>query len=75
MTDAIDRLKSDPPPMLVPCCTTCRHFKRREYRSDCDAVGGQYATIAYRYDCKGVLWEPVPPPVPLLVRIKRWLVG
>ena len=77
MSDIVDKLKSPPPPMMVPGCTTCRHLGHRPY-SDylyCDALGGLYADRAYENRCKGNLWEPHPPPVPVLVRFKRWLIG
>lgn len=82
--DIIDQLKQPPPPMMVPGCTTCRHLYKQtgmeKYTShwSCSAVGGDYATTAYKYQCKGAMWEPHPPPppfVPVLVRLKRWLVG
>jgi len=47
-------------------CTTCRHkiptpglSGRAEYWK-CGAVGGEYASTAFRA-CKGSLWESKPP--------------
>ena len=81
MTDAIDKLKQPPPPMMVPGCSTCRHLQRDgslsrdAYWWRCGVVGGHYTRDIYHTRCKGDLWEPKPPPVPVLVRFKRWLVG
>jgi hypothetical protein len=44
--------------------------------SKCRAIPGEYARDARRKECDhGRLWEPMPPPVPVLVRFKRWLIG
>lgn len=59
-------------------CGTCRFFKRRHYGPSfdgCEAVG-TYAEFARRIECiDGKLWEPIPIKPPLLVRLKRWLIG
>jgi hypothetical protein len=61
-------------------CNTCRH-RPRIFASlaICKATGG-YVDFERAYDQKacgpsGRLWEPMPPPVPVLTRFKRWLIG
>lgn len=76
MSDALDKLKSPPPPMMVPGCSTCRHRRGRDvcfWR--CGAIGGHYTVHVYHTRCNGDMWEPLPPPVPALIRLKRWLIG
>lgn len=75
MSDAIDKLKSPPPAMMVPGCTTCRHSRMMHSTLYCFAIGGVFASQAYELRCKGNMWEPPPPAIPALVRFKRWLVG
>jgi hypothetical protein len=69
------------PTKPVRACTTCRHRQaHREYAyyDKCTAVGN-FTNRARDEECNhGILWEPMLPPppfVPVLVRLKRWLIG
>jgi hypothetical protein len=78
MNSIIDKLKSGEPPLAVPSCASCRHLTDTYGSAGywrCGALGGIYADWAYHRSCKGAHWEPRPPPVPILVRFKRWLIG
>lgn len=62
----------------VRACSTCRHFRPDHdivRWSDCLATS-KYADVAREEEClNGALWEPIPEPVPVLIRFKRWLIG
>lgn len=49
-------------------------FYEDPYIWKCGALAGHYTSSAWRH-CRGDRWEPNPPPVPILVRFKRWLIG
>ncbi len=79
MNDIIDKLKSPPPPVMVPGCSTCRHLWGKHIVTPgylrCLAFGGNDAREVYIKLCNGDRWEPKPSPVPVFTRLKRWLVG
>lgn len=58
-------------------CGTCRFYK---YDRDipslsfCKAVS-TYACNAYTHQCHGDYWQAIPPPVPVITKFKRWLIG
>jgi hypothetical protein len=73
---------------VVRACHTCRHERREgDERDDerwCDASGKELEDTRGDDDLCGPdlsWWEPkpqqpmTPPHVPLLARLKRWLVG
>jgi hypothetical protein len=80
MSEKVVRLVTqyEPPPKLVRACTTCRHRQKDSWSAafdKCMAVG-TYVSTAREGECDhGTMWEPIPPPVPLLERLHRWLVG
>lgn len=61
-------------------CATCRFFKKDgrglySTMNVCLAVS-RPAFIARQEECRsGRLWEAKPAFVPVLIRLKRWLVG
>jgi hypothetical protein len=62
----------------VRACMTCRYVKIERHGDQfnkCRAVSG-YADSARSGECNhGELWEAKPPVIPVVVRLKRWLVG
>ena len=76
MTDAIEELKALPP-LTQQVCGSCRYFRRSEAcygaMSHCEAMS-ILAAQAWPM-CKGRYWEPPVVYPPILVRLKRWLVG
>lgn len=81
MSGVIDKLKSGCQSPTVLGCDTCSHmipapgFRNRPEYWRCGAWGGLHTTVAYLRTCKGEQWELAPPPVPALLRLKRWLIG
>ncbi len=74
--DEITKLKNLPPLAQVGC-GTCRFYvpHRILTLAGCEATSS-YADGSWRNQCKGgQLWQPKPPPIPILIRFKRWLVG
>jgi hypothetical protein len=64
------------PTKPVRACMTCRY--RKAYFDStldkCLAVG-RFVDFARHGECNhGTMWEPIPPTVPLLERLHRWLV-
>jgi hypothetical protein len=78
MIDQVEKLKQLPP-LIQQVCGSCRYYRRyRGYKdsplwNECQAFS-ELAKFAWPR-CRGHYWEPIPPPVPVLVRFKRWLVG
>ena len=73
--DEIGKLKTLPPLQQVGC-GTCLFYREDPTFSKCAATGGNWADRAWEHQCKrGALWQPKPPPIPVLIRFKRWLVG
>ena len=59
-------------------CTTCRHRVGRDPKNwICQAGGGYYcSTERHGGKCAhGEMWELRPAKLPVLVVLKRWLVG
>ena len=60
-------------------CGTCKHVVRpQSILPDCSATGRHIMTERHGgHVCgpEGKLWEPVPHPIPILIRFKRWLIG
>lgn len=77
MGDVVKLVCSQELPIKV--CGTCRHYKIDPYGivrfSACHALS-VYAHVARETRCnRGQLWEPKPPRVPFLRKIKEWLIG
>ena len=76
--DNVIRIATSQPNRPVRGCATCRFFKPSNYGAtlhQCHATG-TYADYARRGECQhGALWEAKTQRIPVLVAIKRWLVG
>lgn len=66
-------------PVISRGCGTCRHLWGATIVTPgylrCMHAGGNDARQVYMEVCKGLNWEAEPMPLPVLVRLKRWLVG
>lgn len=63
----------------IRACETCRYFKRDSSDvtgwHECAATS-QKAYFARTDECNGgEMWEAKPPPIPAIIRLKRWLIG
>lgn len=58
----------------VRACSTCR-YQFDDFGMRCGAVA-MMCVSARLTECKeGEMWEPKPPRVPVLIRLKTWLIG
>lgn len=78
MADNVVRLENSNERLPVKACGSCRHYRIDSWgasSADCVAAS-RHAATARIDECRdGRLWEPKLPPVPVLVRFKRWLIG